>query len=144
MNGTGTLTFRRASTTPSSQPYSQPNSSEPVLPSDDPAIIAAMPVGSTVVENAAAQRYSREDMLSILDHMQPDPRLRQPDVSTLFVSGWNPGHANGASSRGWGKPAEPHVLPQEPDICWDAAGSSKAVGLGEMTADEKEVGLTTS
>ncbi|KAI1108655.1 hypothetical protein F5Y14DRAFT_435571 [Nemania sp. NC0429] len=141
MNGTGTLTFRRASTTPSSQAFSQPNLSEPVLPSDDPAILAAMPVGSTVVENTAAQRYSREDMLSILNHMQPDPRLQQPDVSTLFVSGWNPGHANGASSRGWGKPAEPHVLPQEPDICWDAAGSAKAVGLGEMTTDEKELFL---
>jgi PERQ amino acid-rich with GYF domain-containing protein len=137
----GTLTFRRTSTTTSSQPFNQPNPSEHAVPSDDPAILAAMPVGSTVVENAAPQRYSREEMLSILGSMQSDPRVEQPDVSTLFVSGWNPGHANGVSSRGWGKPAESHVLPQEPDICWDATGSTKAIGLEEMTSEEKEVGL---
>ncbi|KAI0450043.1 hypothetical protein F5B21DRAFT_517708 [Xylaria acuta] len=137
----GTLTLRRTSTTPSSQAFSQPNPSESVAPSDDPAILAAMPVGSTVVENAAPARYTREDMLSILSNMQHDPRAQQPDVSTLFVAGWNPGHANGASSRGWGKPAESHVLPQEPDMCWDTAGSTKAIGLQEMTADEKELFL---
>ncbi|KAI0114359.1 hypothetical protein GGR51DRAFT_504042 [Nemania sp. FL0031] len=137
----GTLTFRRTSTTPSSQALSQSNPSDHAVPSDDPAILAAMPVGSTVVENAAPQRYSREDMLTILGNMEPDPRVQQPDVSTLFVAGWNPGHTNGVSSRGWGKPADSHVLPQEPDICWDASGSSKAIGLEEMTSEEKELFL---
>ncbi|KAI0188615.1 gyf domain-containing protein [Xylaria flabelliformis] len=137
----GTLTLRRTSTTPSTQAFSQPNPSESVAPSDDPAILAAMPVGSTVVENAAPPKYTREDMLSILNNMQQNPRAQQPDVSTLFMPGWNPGHTNGVSSRGWGKPAESHVLPQEPDMCWDAAGSTKAIGLHEMTTDEKEVGV---
>ncbi|KAI0442899.1 hypothetical protein F4803DRAFT_517204 [Xylaria telfairii] len=137
----GTLTLRRTSTTPSSQAFNQPNPSESVAPTDDPAILAAMPVGSTVVENATPPRYTREDMLSILNNMRHDPRAQQPDVSTLFMSGWNPGHANGASSRGWGKPTESHVLPQEPDMCWDATGSTKAMGLEEMTADEKELFL---
>ncbi|KAI8953102.1 hypothetical protein F4801DRAFT_538484 [Xylaria longipes] len=137
----GTLTLRRTSTTPSSQAFSQPNPSDSVAPSDDPAILAAMPVGSTVVENAAPPKYTREDMLSILSSMQQDPRAQQPDASALFIAGWNPGHANGVSSRGWGKPTESHVLPQEPDMCWDAMGSTKAIGLQEMTADEKELFL---
>ncbi|KAI1173254.1 hypothetical protein F4777DRAFT_558611 [Nemania sp. FL0916] len=135
----GTLTFRRTSTTPSSQAFNQPNSSEPVVPSDDPAILAAMPVGSTAVENAPPQRYSRDDMLSIRGNMPLDSHAQQPDVAALFVSGWNPGHANGISSRGWGKPADSHVLPQEPDMCWDTLGSTKAIGLQEMTADEREL-----
>ncbi|KAI8626517.1 hypothetical protein F5Y19DRAFT_466331 [Xylariaceae sp. FL1651] len=136
----GTLTFRRTSMTPSSQSFNQPNAAEPAAASDDPAVIAAMPVGSTIVESAAPQRYSREDMLSIFNNMAQDPRAEQPDVSALFVSGWNPGHANGISSRGWGKSGESHVLPQEPDICWDAAGSTKAIGFQNMTPEEKEVG----
>ncbi|KAI0195466.1 hypothetical protein F4808DRAFT_440339 [Astrocystis sublimbata] len=139
----GTLTLRRTSTTPSTAPanqvFSQPNPSEPVPHPDDSAILAAMPVGSTVVENAAPPRYTREDMYSIRGNMSQDQRGQQPDVSTLFVSGWNPGHVNGAAARGWGKPAESHVLPQEPDMCWDATGSTKPVGLQEMTADEKEL-----
>ncbi|KAI1420031.1 hypothetical protein F5Y12DRAFT_165925 [Xylaria sp. FL1777] len=135
----GTLTFRRTSTTPSSQTFNPPNPSEPVAPSDDPAIIAAMPVGSTVVEDTAPRRYSREDMLSIFSNMQQDLRFQQPDVSAFFVSGWSPGHTNGLSSRGWGKPTDSHVLPQEPETCWDAAGSTKAIGLQEMTAEEKEL-----
>ncbi|GAW24729.1 hypothetical protein ANO14919_143210 [Xylariales sp. No.14919] len=135
----GTLTFRRTSTTPSSQAFGQPNPSEPAVPSDDPAILAAMPVGSTVVEDAAPRRYSRDEMVSILNNMQQDPLFQQPDVSSLFVAGWNPGHTNGVASRGWGKPADSHVLPQEPDMCWDASGSTKAVGLLEMTNEEKEL-----
>jgi PERQ amino acid-rich with GYF domain-containing protein len=141
----GTLTFRRTSTTPSSQAFNQPNMSEPAGSSDDPAVLAAMPVGSTVVENAMPQRYSREDMLSIFNNMQQDPRAQQqqPDVSALFVSGWNPGHVNGVSSRsGWGKSGDSHVLPQEPDMCWDAPGSTKAMGFQDITPEEKEVGLT--
>ncbi|TGJ82527.1 hypothetical protein E0Z10_g6253 [Xylaria hypoxylon] len=135
----GTLTFRRTSTTPSSQAFNQPNQSEPVAPSDDPAILAAMPVGSTVVEDAAPRRYSREDMLSLSHNMHQDSAFQQPDVSSLFVPGWNPGHANGVASRGWGKPADPHVLPQEPDMCWDEAGSTRAISLQEMTTEEKEL-----
>lgn len=96
-----------------------------------------MPVGSTVVDSSLPQRYSREDLLAIRN-MQQDSRVQQPDVSTLFVSGWNPGHANGISSRGWGKPAESHVLPQEPDMCWEAMGSTKPISLQEMTMEERE------
>ncbi|KAI0508875.1 hypothetical protein F5B22DRAFT_619057 [Xylaria bambusicola] len=137
----GTMTFRRTSTTPSSQALNQSNSSEPVSVSDDPSVLAAMPVGSTVVEDAAPRRYSREDMLSMFSHVQQDLRSQQPDVSAIFVSGWSPGHANGVSTRGWGKSNDSHVLPQEPDICWDASGSTKAIGLQDMTSEEKDAFL---
>ncbi|KAI0804296.1 hypothetical protein GGR55DRAFT_659390 [Xylaria sp. FL0064] len=137
----GTLTFRRTSTTPSSQAFNQQSSSEPVAPSDDPAVISAMPVGSTAVEDTSSRRYSRDEMLSIFSSMQQDSRFQQPDVSAFFVSGWSPGHTNGVASRGWGKPTDSHVLPQEPDMCWDAAGSTKAIGLQDMTAEEKELFL---
>ncbi|KAI1299558.1 hypothetical protein F5Y03DRAFT_365742 [Xylaria venustula] len=135
----GTLTFRRTSTTPSSQAFNQPNSLEPVAPSDDPAIIAAMPVGSTVVEDGAPRRYSREDMLSVFNSMQQNPGFQQPDVSTFFMSGWSPNHTNGVSRAGWGKPNDSHVVPQEPELCWDASGSTTAIGLQEMTDEEKEI-----
>jgi PERQ amino acid-rich with GYF domain-containing protein len=98
-----------------------------------------MPVGSTLVENAVPQRYSREELLSIHNNMQQDSRV-QPDVSSLFVSGWNPGHANGVSSRGWGKSGDSNVLPQEPDACWDTTGGTRAIGLREVSSEEKEVG----
>ncbi|KAI1824052.1 hypothetical protein F4861DRAFT_507595 [Xylaria intraflava] len=134
----GTLTFRRTSTTPSSQTPSQTNSSEPVAPPDEPAPIGAMPVGSTAVESAQPRRYSRDEMLSILN-MQQDSRTQPSDVSSLFISGWNPGHANGIASRGWGKTPDSHVLPQEPDVCWEPQGSTKAIGVQEMSAEEREL-----
>ncbi|KAI0150727.1 hypothetical protein GGR57DRAFT_492976 [Xylariaceae sp. FL1272] len=133
----GTLTLRRTSTTPSSQTFNQPNMSE--ISSDDPAVLAAMPVGSTVVESAASQKYSRDELLSIFNNMQQSAHPQLVDVSSLFVAGWNPGHANGSSSRGWGKPSDPHVVPQDPETCWDAQGSAKAMATQEMTAEEKEL-----
>ncbi|KAI1430648.1 hypothetical protein GGR50DRAFT_180648 [Xylaria sp. CBS 124048] len=133
----GTLTFRRTSTTPSTQSLNQQNTSEPVASPDEPALVGAMPVGSTTVENPQPRRYTREEMLAVLN--QQESRPQQPDVSTLFVSNWNPGHANGGASRGWGKTPDSHLLPQEPDVCWDAQGSGKAIGMQEMTAEEREL-----
>lgn len=106
----------------------------------DPAIVSAMPVGSTHGEATAnPPRYSRDQLLSIFATSQ-QPNASQPDVSSLFLPGWNPGHVNGTSTRGWGKSSDAHPAPQEPDICWNTSGSVKAVGLQEMSAEEKEVG----
>ena len=106
----------------------------------DPAVVSAMPVGSTSVESSTnPARYSRHQLLSIFAASeQPNPS--QTDVSSLFLPGWNPGHVNGASTRGWGKSADAHPTPQEPDLCWDSAGSMKAVGLHDMTSEERDVG----
>ncbi|KAI0015008.1 hypothetical protein F4780DRAFT_765908 [Xylariomycetidae sp. FL0641] len=125
----GTLTFRRSSTTPSGQ--SMPATG-------DPAVISAMPVGSTAIENSSPQRYTREELLSIFN-MAQDSHSQQPDVSSLYVEGWTPGNANGAQARGWGKTGDSHVVPQDPDICWDAPGTTKAVGLQQMTPEEKDL-----
>ena len=106
----------------------------------DPAAVSAMPVGSTSVESSAnPARYSRDQLLSIFAASeQSNPS--QTDVSSLFLPGWNPGNANGASTRGWGKSSDAHPAPQEPDLCWDSAGSMRAVGLHDMSAEEREVG----
>ncbi|KAI1103843.1 hypothetical protein F4804DRAFT_309016 [Jackrogersella minutella] len=135
----GTLTFRRTSTTPSSQSLNQMQGAENIQSaSADPAVISAIPVGSTNVEASGTLRYSRDQLLSIFSASY-DPNSQRPDISALFIPGWNPGHANGSASRGWGKTADSHVAPQEPDICWDTSGSTRAVGLQEMNSEEKEL-----
>lgn len=134
----GTLTFRRASTTPSSQSLNQQGPETLQSATSDPAVISAMPVGSTNVESSGTLRYSRDQLLSIFS-ASCDSSSQRPDISALFAPGWNPGHANGSASRGWGKTGESHVAPQEPDICWDTPGLTKAVGLQEMNAEEKEL-----
>ncbi|KAI1340247.1 hypothetical protein F5Y15DRAFT_406899 [Xylariaceae sp. FL0016] len=134
----GTLTFRRTSTNPTNPSFSQlPTSDTAQSAAGDPAVISAMPVGSTAVD-AGPQRYTREQMLAIFDMTEENPSS-DTDVAALFMPGWNPGQANGPASRGWGKTGDTHVVPQDPDICWDLPGSSRAVGLQEMTPDEKEL-----
>ncbi|KAI0127234.1 gyf domain-containing protein [Xylariales sp. AK1849] len=115
----GTLTFRRPSTTPSSH---QMNSADLVQP---PA---------TMAENAP-QRYTRDQLLAIFDSAP------QPDVSSLFLQGWNLGHVNGNSTatRGWGKSNDSHVQPQEPDLCWNASATTRPSNLRDMSAEEKEL-----
>ncbi|KAI0007677.1 hypothetical protein F4779DRAFT_590988 [Xylariaceae sp. FL0662B] len=135
----GTLTFRRTSTTPLNQASNQMQAAESMQPaSADPAIISAMPMSSTNVDSSNPPRYSRGQLLSIYDAAQHSGP-QQLEVSSLFVAGWNPGHTNGAISRGWGKTGDSHAVPQEPDICWDNPGSTKPVGLQEMSFEEKEL-----
>ncbi|KAK7957951.1 hypothetical protein PG988_012799 [Apiospora saccharicola] len=120
----GTLTFRRASTTPS-QSMSQSNVPSEAVPS------SAVPSESHPVPS----QYSRDELLSVYDHLDPG------DASSLFVSGWNPGHLNGNSTatRGWGNRNDTHVLPQEPDLCWDASASTIASNLRDLTQEEREL-----
>lgn len=108
----------------------------------DPAIVSAMPVGSTHVEATTnPPRYSRDQLLSVFSaSQQSNSSNPPPDVSSLFLPGWNPGHVNGSSTRGWGKSTDAHPAPQEPDLCWNTVGSVKAVSLQEMSVEEKEVG----
>ncbi|KAI0173135.1 hypothetical protein GGR52DRAFT_579917 [Hypoxylon sp. FL1284] len=135
----GTLTFRRTSATPSNQSLHQLQAAESAQSaSADPAIISAMPMGATNVDSLGAPRYTRDELLSLHAAYDNNPQ-QQPDVSALFVQGWNPGHSNGNAPRGWGKTNDSHVAPQEPDICWDTPGSTKAVGLREMNPEEKEL-----
>ncbi|KAI5856760.1 hypothetical protein GGS23DRAFT_588506 [Durotheca rogersii] len=135
----GTLTFRRTSATPGSQPLNQIQASEPPQSASvDPATPSAMPPSSNQVNGIESLRYTRDELFAILD-MTQDSNSQAPDVSTLFLQGWNPGHTNGATPRGWGKTGDSHIVPPEPDICWDAPGSTRAVGLQEMNPEEKEL-----
>ncbi|KAK8042974.1 kinesin-like protein [Apiospora phragmitis] len=120
----GTLTFRRSSTTPS-QSMSQSNVPSEAVPSS-----TAMPE-----RQAVPPPQYREEMLSIYNNLEPG------NVSSLFVAGWNPGHVNGNSTatRGWGNRNDTHVLPQEPDLCWDASASTTASNLRNLTPEEREL-----
>ncbi|KAI2633524.1 hypothetical protein GGS26DRAFT_50118 [Hypomontagnella submonticulosa] len=135
----GTLTFRRTSTTPSNQSLNQMHASEALQSaSADSAVHSAMPVGSTNVDSPGSLRYSREQLLEIFDTAN-ESNSQPSDASALFLPGWNPGHTNGTAARGWGKTGDSHVAPQEPDICWDTPGSTRAIGLQEMDPEEKEL-----
>ncbi|KAH7035745.1 uncharacterized protein B0I36DRAFT_347478 [Microdochium trichocladiopsis] len=123
----GTLTFRRTSTTPSTQ-NQQLQSSDIMTASGDSAVISAMAAGSS---GTGSMRYSREDLLDITANI--------PQVSSLFAPGWQPGQLNGSAGRGWGKTAESHPAPQEPDVCWDNSGSVRPVAAAGMTSEEKEL-----
>lgn len=123
----GTLTFRRSSTTPS-QSLNQANiPSEPAQP---PAVAQS--------NDGAMQRYSREQMLAILDRL---PAPAPDDVSPLLMPGWVPGQLNGNSTapRGWGTRNDTHVLPQEPDVCWDASAAGRASNLRNINPDERDL-----
>lgn len=67
-----------------------------------------------------------------------DHASAQPSVSSLFANGWTPGQTNGSSTRGWGKSSDT-PLPQDPDVCWDQAGTIKPMWTQEMSQEEKEV-----
>ncbi|KAJ1331827.1 PERQ amino acid-rich with GYF domain-containing protein [Microdochium nivale] len=123
----GTLTFRRTSTTPSSQSQQLP-SSDTLHASGDPSGMSGMTAGSS---STGSTRYSRDDLLDIAANI--------PEVSSLFAPGWQPGQINGSAGRGWGKSPENHPAPQEPDVCWDNTGSVRPVGMADMTSEEREL-----
>lgn len=81
-------------------------------------------------------RYTKEQLLALAKAQAPSV-----DLSSLLISGWNPGQVNGTPARGWGKTNENHV-PQDPGVCWDANGQVKPIGLQEMSAEEREVRAT--
>ncbi|KAH8651038.1 hypothetical protein BX600DRAFT_483581 [Xylariales sp. PMI_506] len=125
----GTLTFRRPSTTPSNQSLNQNLSTEPA---PQPATMVA---AAAVPPSSGPQRYTRDQLLAIFDSVP------ETEVSTLFAPGWNPGQVNGGgpTPRGWGKSSESQVQPQEPELCWDTAATSRANNLKEMTDEEKDL-----
>lgn len=84
-------------------------------------------------------RYSREQLMDIHKSLEGSGSgSGSGDVSSLYAAGWHPGQANGSAARGWGKPSDGPV-PQDPDVCWDAAGSVRPMWLQAMSEEEKEV-----
>ncbi|KAM0668948.1 hypothetical protein ACQRIU_002510 [Beauveria bassiana] len=123
----GTMTFRRASTTPLGQ----------TMQAAPPTDFTAQPVSAehaAVIANVEAEpsRYTKEDLLDVFRAQK-----MSDDLSRLFISGWDPSNINGNSGRGWGKSNENHI-PQEPGACWDQNGETTPISFQEYSIEEKE------
>ncbi|KAJ6788776.1 hypothetical protein PWT90_06355 [Aphanocladium album] len=122
----GTMTFRRASTTPIGQ----------TMQTAPPTDLAAQPTSAetTAVSNLEVEpsRYTKDDLLDVFRAQ----KLNE-DPSRLFIPGWDPSNINGNSGRGWGKSNENHI-PQEPGACWDQNGETAPMALQDYSLDEKE------
>ena len=127
----GTLTFRRASTTPLGQPSSQPPA--PIDHAVQPSSATETSIAQLATYDLGPTKYTREDLLGVYRTQKGND-----DASRLFIPGWNPGHVNGNAARGWGKPNDNHI-PQEPGACWDDAGDTTPMGLQDLSVQEKEV-----
>lgn len=134
----GTRTFRRPSTTPFNQTASA-NAADASQSLADDAPLSYANAQSSAYEQSGPLRYSKEDLLNIYGNTTDATRV---DVSSLFVSSWNPDHVNGNSSRGWGKAGETQHVPQDPTVCWDPNGNVRPISLEDLTAEEREMFMT--
>ncbi|KAL7795146.1 hypothetical protein V8C37DRAFT_374649 [Trichoderma ceciliae] len=125
----GTLTFRRSSTTPFSQPSNLPPANDNAVrpPSVEP------PIAQPTTYEVGPSRYTKDDLLEMYHSERPSS-----NPSHLFISGWDPSNASGTGVRGWGKMSENHV-PQDPGTCWEANGDTTPIGLQGFSQEEKEV-----
>jgi PERQ amino acid-rich with GYF domain-containing protein len=129
----GTLTLRRASTTPFAQPSNQGDAPLPTPGADTQSMQQSL-----MYEQSTDTRYSRSQLLDIFK-AQEEAGALQEDVSRLYVNGWNPEHSNSANGRsGWGKSTDGRDT-YGPEICWDTNGQVRPVGLEEMSEQEKIV-----
>ncbi|EFX02117.1 gyf domain containing protein [Grosmannia clavigera kw1407] len=126
----GTLTFRRPITTPSNQ---APQTASDVSSALPPLVTETLPAQSPSHPTDRSLRYSRDHLLDLFQANGNE----SADASNLFVSGWNPTQVNG-TARGWGKSLD-GTVPQDPTVCWDAAGSIKPIGLQDMSAEDSEM-----
>ncbi|OAA54859.1 GYF domain protein [Cordyceps fumosorosea ARSEF 2679] len=124
----GTMTFRRASTTPLGQTMQTAPPTD-LAAAQSTSAEPAPPVASVEVEPS---RYTKDDLLEVfrIQKISDDP-------SHLFMPGWDPSNINGNSGRGWGKSNENHI-PQEPGACWDQNGETTPMAFQEYSFDEKE------
>ncbi|KAH6676552.1 hypothetical protein B0J14DRAFT_616038 [Halenospora varia] len=128
----GTLTLRRPSTTPFAT-----NSSQGDVPPSTTGQEAQVSQQAPY-EQSTDMRYSKNQLLEIY-RAQEESGALNGDVSRLFASNWNPEHSNGANGRtGWGKSNDGRES-YGPEICWDANGNSRPVGLEEMSEQEKTI-----
>lgn len=124
----GTMTFRRASTTPLGQTTQNAPPTELA-----PQPTSAEPAAAVANLEAEPSRYTKDDLLDVLRAQKISD-----DPSHLFIPGWDPSNINGSSGRGWGKSNETHI-PQEPGACWDQSGETAPMALQDYSLDEKEV-----
>jgi PERQ amino acid-rich with GYF domain-containing protein len=88
---------------------------------------------------AAETRYSKDALLDLYRNMQ-DAHTLSDGLEGLYVSGWDPNHANGASSAPWGR-RDDHGKDQQhgAEVCWEREGATLPLGLVDMTDEERDV-----
>ena len=89
-------------------------------------------------------RYSRDQLLDLYNNQKNTEGWGKADMSNLFIGGWQPDLANGASGASWGRNEGNRDTQPGPDICWDKDGSFEPLGLTEMDDEEREVCITPS
>jgi len=85
-------------------------------------------------------RYSKDQLLELFRAQQSGDGGLKDGLHGLYVGGWQPDIANGATSAGWGRSEHDRNAQPGPDICWDKHGHSEPLGLVEMDDEEREVG----
>ena len=88
-------------------------------------------------------RYSKEQLLDLYKAQLSSEGGLRDGLQNLYVGGWQPDLANGATSASWGRSEHSRDSQPAPDICWDRDGTVEPLGLIEMDDDEREVGLGT-
>ncbi|KAG7111173.1 Transcriptional activator protein DAL81 like [Verticillium longisporum] len=128
----GTLTFRRSSTTPGQTSHSATPSDQafPQTPLE-PTTPSVAGVASYDFASQPAQ-YAKQSILNLFQDA-----ATQQESSEVLEPGWTPGHANGNSSRGWGKTGHTHAI-QDPNSCWLPAASNGPNSSRHLSAEEKE------
>lgn len=139
----GTLTLRRSSTNPAGTSH-QASQSEAIAntPASELPPTQSQQFSSNGNEGQGDNRYDKDTMLDIWRTEQAKGSSNG-DVSRLFVDNWDPGHSNGAPTRGWAKANDSNGNSYGPHVCWNESGSTVPIGIQEMTEDEKIVRTLT-
>ncbi|KXT05990.1 hypothetical protein AC578_369 [Pseudocercospora eumusae] len=87
-------------------------------------------------------RYNKDQLFESFRVQQTLDGGLSDGLSELFVGGFNPDMANGASP-GWGRNEHNRDVQPGPDVCWGRDASHEPLGLQEMDDEEREY-FTTS
>ena len=111
-------------------------------PSDGPAA-AANPSPRYVPPhrngNVNDTRYSKDQLLDLFKAQAGMDGGLRDGLPNLYVGGWQPDMANGATAAAWGRSEQARDNQPGPDICWDRHGNVEPLGLTDMDEEEREV-----
>lgn len=90
---------------------------------------------------APETRYSRDQLLDLF-RVQSKADHSNPNVSDLYMEGWNPTSTNGMTNGGWSRKDESKDGQPGPEICWNHDGNVPPLGFIDMTEEEQAVRTT--
>ena len=101
-----------------------------------------IPPHLNATRNGAANdhRYSKDSLVQYFRSQQESETVLD-GLSSLYVGGWEPTVANGASNSSWGR-REEHKESHNADLCWDRSAHMFPLNLHAMTDEEREVSKT--